>query len=74
MSETFGAGPEIERDPRRFIAQPSTVLHLGSLFFSFIVFVCNVSIVDVPGKCIFHAVPTCGFVTFVSALACINCK
>lgn len=73
MSETFGAGPEIERDPRRFVAQPSTILHVASLFFSFIIFCCIVSIVDVNNQCIFHSVSTCGFVKFVSSLAWINC-
>jgi len=72
MSEAFGSGPEIERDPRRFVAQPSTLLNLGVIFVAFLIFVCNVSIVDVNGGCIFHAVSTCGFVTFVSVLALIH--
>ena len=72
MSDNFGNGPEIERDPRRFLAQPSTLLNIGALILAFIIFCCNVSIVDVSGGCIFHAVSTCGFVSFVSCIAWIH--
>jgi len=72
MSDNFGNGPEIERDPRRFLAQPSTALNIWALIMAFIIFCCNVSIVDVNGGCIFHAISTCGFVSFVSCIAWIH--
>ena len=74
MSDNFGNGPEIERDPRRFLAQPSTALNIWALIMAFIIFCCNVSIVDVNGGCIFHAISTCGFVSFVSCIAWIHGK
>ena len=74
MSDNFGMGPEIVRDPRAFLTQKKTLERVITFAFSFIAFCCIVSIVDVPGGCIFNHNSTCGFVKFVTLLGWLNCK
>ena len=74
MSGNFGMGPEIVRDPRAFLTQKKTLERVITFALSFIAFCCIVSIVDVPGGCIFSRVSTCGFVKFVTLLGWLNCK
>ena len=70
----FGMGPEIYRKPIDFIIQPKSLTRLITLIFSFISFCCIVSIRDTIAGCIFDHTSTCGFVKFVTCLACVHCK
>ena len=73
MSESFGMGPDVVRDPKQFLMLPKTLQRLLTFTLSFISFCCIASIVDVHG-CIFHLNSTCGFVKFVTSLGFVHCK
>jgi len=72
MSESFGMGPDVVRDPKQFLMLPKTLQRLLTFTLSFISFCCIASIVDVHG-CIFHLTSTCGFVKFVTSLGFVHC-